>query len=182
MFKSTQIRARSVATIGVAGALVIGGVAAAQNGGSSGGGSSGGGPAGNLHARAHGMPPGPPPMIGPGAKGLTYGELHVQRNGQAEVIRLDQGKITAVDSSSITLAENDGNEVTVALDESTKVLAGPGRDSTVDDLSFGQRVLVCGPEGEAAKTVIVAPKKGQLPKGGPHGGQLPPPPGAQMGS
>ncbi len=176
MFEVTRMRARSVATIGVAAALVVGGVAAAQSGSGSPQGSEDG------HAKAGKRPP-PPGMMGPPMKGLTYGELHVQnKDGDAEVIRLDQGKIVSVDESSITLSENDGNEVTVALDGDTEVHAGPGRDSTVDDLSTGQRVLVTGPEGEAAKAVIVPPKGGK-PHGGQRGGQLPPPPpGAQMGS
>jgi hypothetical protein len=176
MFKSIKMRARAAATIGIAAALVAGGVAAAQ------GGSHGSGEGGHAQGQHAGHPGGPPPM-GPPLKGLTYGQLHVRKDGQSQVIRLDQGKITAVDSGSITLSENDGNEVTIAVDEDTKVLAGPGRESTVADLSTGQRVLVCGPEGEAAKTVMVAPKKGQRPTAGSHRGQLPPPPpGAQMGS
>ena len=100
--------------------------------------------------------------MGPPLKGVTYAEFHVYKDGQSQVIRLDQGKITAVDSSSITLSESDGSSVTIALDEDTKVLAGPGNDSTVDDLSVGQRVIVCGPEGGAAKTVIVPPKPTEL--------------------
>jgi hypothetical protein len=171
MFQSIKMRARSVAVLGVAAALVVGGVAAAQGSSSSGGG-------GGEGQKGQGVPPGPPPMmgIGPGMKGLTYGELHVQREGHSEVIRIDQGKITAVDSSSITLAENDGGEVTIALDEDTKVLAGPGSSSSTSDLSVGESVLVCGPEGGAAQSVMVAPKRGQLPKGAPQGGQMPPPP------
>jgi len=173
MFRVARIRARSVATIGVAAALVVGGVAVAQN--NSNGGSEGG------QSKAGKRPP--PPMMGPPLRGLTYGELHVRtKDGDAEVIRLDQGKIVSVDQSSITLEENDGNEVTVAIDEDTEVHAGPRRNASVDDLSEGQRVLVSGPEGEAAKAVIVPPKKGQH-RAGPQGGQLPPPPpGAQMGS
>ncbi len=182
MFEVTRTRAKSAATIGVAAALVVGGVAAAQN-------DSQGGSEGDHAAKAGKRPP-PPGTMGPPLKGLTYGELHVQdKEGNAEVIRLDQGKIVSVDASSITLSENDGSEATVALDEDTDVIAGPpaGRGhnrggSTVDDLSKGQQVLVSGPEGEAAKAVMAVPKKGDL-KGGRPGGQLPPPPpGAQMGS
>jgi hypothetical protein len=162
MFDSIRRHVRSIATIGVASALVVGGVAAAQ------GDSQGGGD--GQQARLA-----PPPMMGPLMKGLTYAELHVQKNGQEQVIRLDQGKITAVDDSSITLSENDGSSVTIALDEDTEVLAGPGHDSSVGDLSVGQTVVVCAPEGAAAKTVIVPPKRGEM-KGGFQGGQLPPPP------
>lgn len=190
MLKSIEKRAKSAATIGVAAALVVAGVAAAQNEGSSGG--SGGGPAGSAH---HGKPPGAPPLgVGPAGgvpmKGLTYGELHVQKEGKERTIRLDEGKIVSVDSNSITLSENDGSEVTIELDAHTQVLAGPGGESSVEDLSTGDQVIVCGPEGEAAKTVVVPPRKGDMPKPPREGdrppkgapGQLPPMQGAQMGS
>ena len=181
MFNSIRLRARSAATIGIAAALVVGGLAAAQGNGSNGNSEAGGHRAGKRP---------PPPMMGPRLRGLTYGQLHVRtKGGDSQVIRLDQGKILSLDESSITLEENDGNQVTVAIDENTEVHAGPGR-SSVEDLSAGQRVLVCGPEGEAAKAVIVPPKRGAHtgghrggPQGAPQGGQLPPPPpGAQMGS
>jgi hypothetical protein len=169
MFDSLSRHVRSIATIGVAAALAVGGVAAAQ-------GESHSGPGNGQGSR-----PAPPPMVPP-MKGLTYAQFHVQKNGQEQVIRVDQGKITAVDDSSITLSENDGSSVTIALDEDTKVLAGPGRDSTVDDLSVGQAVTVCSPEGGTAKTIVAAPKRGEMkgaPQGGPEGGQgqQPPPPG-----
>jgi hypothetical protein len=147
--------------LGVAAALVVGGVAAAQ--GDSQGGSQG--------SQGSGHPAGPPPMGGPmmmGGKDLTYAELHVQKDGKAETIRLDQGKITAVDDSSITLTENDGSSVTIPVDEDTKVMGKPGEESTLDDLSVGQQVSVCGPDGGTAKAVMVAPKKGEI-KGAPLG-------------
>lgn len=179
MFDSVRSRFRAVATLGVAAALALGGVAVAQ-------GDSQAGSLGGQGARPAGPPPGLP------MKGLTYAELHVQRDGQAQTIRLDQGKIATVDASSITLTENDGGSVTIALDENTKVMTRPGEDATVDDLEAGQLVLVCGPEGGAAKSVMVLPKPGQRPEAsqgqsdsqgssqsgpqGPRQGQLPPPP------
>jgi hypothetical protein len=138
--------------LGIAAALAVGGVAVAQDDSPGQGSSKGNG------ARPAGPPPGGPGMI---PKGLTYAQFHVlKKNGEAEVIRLDQGKITAIDASSVTLEANDGSSVTVTLDGDTEVIAGPGdRDATVDDLSVGQQVSVCGPEGEAAKSIMVAPKK-----------------------
>jgi hypothetical protein len=170
MLQAARKQAKAIATIGVASALVVGGLAAAQDNSQGGQGST----------SRPGPPMGPPPM-GLQMKGLTYAELHVQRDGQAQVVRLDQGKIASVDAGSITLTENDGSSVTIPLDQNTKVMAGPGKDATVDDLSAGQLVVVCGPDGGTAKSVMVVPKPGQM-KGGPQGGQLPPPPpGAPLG-
>ncbi len=179
MFESIRRRARSAALIGVAAALAVGGVAAAQGGSGSQSGSESG-QNGAESGQSAGKRPPPPGMMGPPMKGLTYGELHVQnKEGDAEVIRIDQGKIVSVDDSSITLSENDGSEVTVALDGDTEILAGPGSDSTVDDLAVGDTVVVSGTEGEAAKSVMVPPKKGDV-KGAPGGPPMPPPPGAQL--
>ena len=178
MFGSTIKRARTVAALGVAAALVVGGVAVAQGGS---GGNSGNGQSGPPRGKRMPPPPGGPLGV-PAGKDLTYAQVHVQRNGEAQVIRLDSGKVTAVSDSSITLEENDGNEVTIAVDDSTKVLAGPGRETSVSDLKTGQQVVVCGPEGGTAKTIVLPPKRdknGQQ----PQGGQLPPPPpsGSQSG-
>jgi hypothetical protein len=175
MLDSFRKLARSAAVLAVAAALTVGGVALAQGSNEGGSGEGSGAPSGKRM---------PPPMMlgGPGGKDLTYAQLHVQHNGKAEVIRMDQGEITAVDDSSITLKENDGSEVTITVDDSTKVLAGPGK-SSLSDLETGEEVTVCGPEGEAAKAIMVPPKRGQLPQGLPDSsrdGQLPPPPGAQM--
>jgi hypothetical protein len=171
MSSSSRKRARSIATLGVAAALVVGGVALAQ-----------GGSTGKFH---HGKPPAgkrmpPPPIAGPMARSLTYAQFHVQRNGQAKVLRLDRGKIASLDSGSITLAENDGSEVTIATDEDTKVLAGPARKIAVTDLETGQEVLVAGPEGDAAKAIMLPPKRRRHGlRGHRRHGQMPPlPPGA----
>jgi hypothetical protein len=173
MFKSLQGRARTVATTGLIAALVVAGVAVAQGGNGNGG----------KHRKqlsGKRMPPPPGGPLGKAGKDLTYGELHIQHEGKAEVVRLDNGEVLSTSESSITVKENDGNEVTIAVDDETKVLAGPGKTASVTDLKQGQQVLVCGPEGEAAKTIAVPPKRGQMP-GGQNGaqgqGQMPPPPG-----
>lgn len=180
MFNSLQNRARTVATTGLIAALVVAGVAFAQNGG----GNGGKGQEGKQHSGKRMPPPPPGGPLGKAGKDLTYGELHVQRNGADETIRLDAGKVVSVSDSSITIEENDGNEVTIAVDDETRVLAGPGKSRSVTDLKQGQRVLVCGPKGEAAKTIAVPPKRGQMPhgqKGSQQRGQLPPPPPGQFG-
>jgi len=183
MFKSVAGRARAVVTTGLIAALVVAGLAVAQGG--NGGGKSG-------HRKAHSgkrMPPPPGGPLGKVGKDLTYGQLHVQREGKAETIRIDAGEVVSTSESSITVKENDGNEVTVSVDGETKVLAGPGkRGASVTDLEAGQHVIVCGPEGEAAKTVAVPPKRGGMPRGqhgsrqgGPQGQMPPPPAGGQFG-
>ena len=157
MLRSIGKRARAAALLGAFAALALAGVATAQS---------------DSHGQG-GRPPGPPPLGAP-MKGLTYAEFHVQtKSGEAKTIRLDEGKIVAVDSSSITLSENDGSEVTIALDEDTEVIGRPGEESSVDDLAVGQQVAVCGPEGGTAKTVMVAPKKGDM--------RVPPPGEGQSG-
>ena len=167
MSKSLTSRARTVATTGLIAALVVAGVAVAQ------GGSHGGKPNHRKAQSGKRMPPpgGPLGMVG---KDLTYGQLHVQREGKAETIRIDAGEVLSASDSSLTLKENDGNEVTISVDDETKVLAGPGNETGVADLQAGQHVVVCGPEGGAAKTVMVPPKPGQKPPrgqfGGPQGG------------
>jgi hypothetical protein len=181
MFKSVTSRARTVATTGLIAALVVAGLAVAQGGGNSGSGKS-------NHRKAQSgkrMPPPPGGPLGKVGKDLTYGQLHVQRNGEAQTIRIDAGEVVSTSDSSITVKENDGNEVTISVDDGTKVLTGPGKDTVVTDLKAGQHVVVCGPEGEAAKTIALPPKRGKMPRGqqGSQGqGQLPPPPpGGQFG-
>ena len=80
----------------------------------------------------------------------------MQHEGKAETIRIDAGEVVTASDSSITVKENDGSEVTISVDDETKVLAGPGKETAVADLKEGQHVVVCGPEGEAAKTVDAA--------------------------
>jgi hypothetical protein len=178
MFKAARKHLSSIAMLAVAGALVVGGVAAAQ-----GGDGDGSWQAQGQGAGKGGKPGGPPPGGIP-FKGLTYGELHVQtKAGEEKVIRLDQGKISSVSADSITVTENDGNDVTIAVDEDTKVLGKPGAETALADLEGGQQVTVTGPSGGAAETIMVMPRKGELKgmKGAPPAGKMPPPPGAQEG-
>jgi hypothetical protein len=169
MFRAVRKQMRSIATIGVASALVVGGVAAAQ-------GDFGGGQRQNQGGR----PPGPPPMMGIGMRGLTYAELHVQnKEGQSESLRLDQGKVKSTTSDSITITENDGSEVTIPVDDETKVLGKPGQETALDDLEAGQQVSVTAPQGDPAAAIMVMPKKGEVIRAF-HGGPMPPPPGIEL--
>lgn len=172
MFQSARKHLRSIAMLGVAAALVVGGVAAAQGDSQSGSTQSSGQEAGQR-------PPGPPPMMGIAMKGLTYAELHVQgKDGTEETIRIDQGKVKSVGDSSITLTENDDSEVTVAVDSDTEVMGKPGEETSLGDLEAGQQVSVTAPEGEAAQAIMVLPKKGDIAAASFKGGPMGPPPGA----
>jgi hypothetical protein len=190
MFKSARQYMPAIVMLGVAAALVVGGVAAAQ-------GSSQ--PASKDSQSAGSRPPGMPPFGGPMlmTKGLTYADVHVQRDGKAETIRIDQGEIAAVDGSSITLTENDGSEVTIPVDGDTKVIGKPevtvssedGRkgmlakpaESTLADLENGQQATVSAPQGGTAESIMVLPRKGEM-TGAPMGGPMPLPPGQSSGS
>ncbi len=175
MLKAVRRQVHAIVVIGVSAALVVGGVAAAQGGGGKSHSEAQG--EGNHPGKAQGRPGGGP-LAGALMKGLTYGVLHVQnKDGEAVVVRLDQGKVKSVDANSITLVENDESEVTIALDSDTKVIGKPGSELSVSDLKEGQKVLVCGPDGGTAKTIMLAPpkkagKKGGMP-GGPGGGHGP---------
>jgi hypothetical protein len=186
MFQSARKRMRSIAMLGVAAALVVGGVAAAQSG------SDGSSQSGSPGQREFNVHFGGPPPLGPGMENLTYAELHVQKDGKAQTIRLDQGKITAVDDGSITVSENDGSEVTIPVDDDTTVIGKPEMtvasadgskgtmakpaESTLDDLEVGQQVTVSAPDGGTAESIMVLPKKGEM-VGPPMGGPIGPPPG-----
>jgi hypothetical protein len=168
MFKAARKHLRAIGLIGVASALVVGGVAAAQ-----------GDSSGNDQSQGK-RPPGPPPMMAPGMKGLTYAELHVQnKDGKSETLRVDQGKMKSTASDSITIAENDGSEVTIRVDDETEVLGKPGEETSLADLEAGQQVSVTAPDGEPAEAIMVMPKKGEVIRAF-HGGPMPPPPGAEL--
>lgn len=171
MFEAARKHMKAIATIGVASALVVGGVAAAQGDSGDSRGS------GNQSQGSIKHPPAPPPMLGIGMKGLTYAELHVRnKEGESEVVRIDQGKVKSLGDDSITVTENDGSEVTIAVDEDTDVLGKPGEETTLGDLDAGQQVSVTAPDGEAAKAIMVLPKKGDV-VGAFAPGAMPPPPG-----
>lgn len=177
--------ARSAAMLGVAGAMVGGGMALAGEDGGSGEGAEGTPDwveAVDVDADAQLLPP-PPPIAALGDPGdLTYAEFHVQRDGEAVVIRSDAGEVVSADEHSITVAENDGNEVSIPVDEETLVLADPGEDGSVSDLSPGDQVIVDGPKGEAADsiceaadTICLTPEPGDVmiaPAHGPFGEEV----------
>jgi hypothetical protein len=161
---------RSAALIGTGAALTVAGVALANGGSGSGKGDPPAKPGRAVFSVAG-------PAVDP--NDLTNAEFHVIDRGQAKVIRLDAGKVVSASDSSITVGENDGNQVTIPVDDNTKVLAGPCRDVAVGDLNQGQRANVFHLEGGAAETIMLPPrpgdlqKPGDLPKGLPKPGELP---------
>ena len=58
------------------------------------------------------------------AHNLTYAEIHYQKNGNEVVKRIDRGTVKSVASDSVTITRNDGQDVTIPVDGSTKVSAG----------------------------------------------------------
>jgi ABC-type Fe3+-hydroxamate transport system substrate-binding protein len=170
MFNDIRSRVRTVLGVGVVAALVVAGLALAQNNGNNSNSSSGNGSQSSTESGTAiaGHPPGPPPgggvMFGPGpgGKDLTYAEFHTLENGQAKVTRLDNGTVDSVSDSEITITENDGSQVTVPVDQNTKVVAGPGTDEQVTDLQQGQQVQVSHPQDGAADVIMVPPTKAEL--------------------
>jgi hypothetical protein len=115
-------------------------------------------------AGERGPMPGHPPMIhkiggpdGPLGGEISYGELHVQRDGEEVVVRVDHGEIAAVDEDSITVSEANGDDVEVPIDDETEVFGGPFRDLSVDDLEEGETVHVSREDGQPAETIGVLP-------------------------
>src|SRR5436190_16494948 len=110
---------RSAILIAVGAALTVAGVALAK------GGSGGGGPNGRAPTERSVTVSGP--VVDP--ENLTHATYHVIDNGQTKVIRLDAGKIVSASDISITVGENDGNQVTIPVDGDTKIFAGPFKDA-----------------------------------------------------
>jgi hypothetical protein len=154
MHTSIRTYLRSAALVGTAAALTVAGVSLAQSG-------SGTDGPGEGNPRAKALTVAGPPRIGP--QNLTYAEFHVLEGGEAKVIRLDEGEVTSVGDSSITIKENDGSDVTIPIDADSEVVAGPGKSMDVADLSDGQHVSVFRPEGGAAETILLPPDLGDLP-------------------
>jgi hypothetical protein len=156
--------------VGLAAALVVGALAVANQGSDT-------GRKGHRHRFGPPRPPGD----------LTYSEAHVRVKGKGVVFRVDRGKVKSVESDSITIAENDGNDVTIPTDSGTRVFAGPRRGRIkLSDLKDGQTVMVHRREGKAADFVGIPPKRGEVrvfrgrhrgPGGpGPGPGEFPVPP------
>jgi hypothetical protein len=176
-------RINTIIVAAVVSAMTVAGLAVAQNDDDGSQGKGG-------KAKAGERPPGPPPgagfMIGgPGGRGgsLTYSETHLRKNGKDVTVRSDRGKVVSTSDDSISIERNDGETVEVAVDDDTKVMAGPRkRDADVGDIAAGKQVMVIRADGDdAAEAVLVEPKnrlKLRHRFGGPPpgGGDMPAPP------
>jgi hypothetical protein len=176
MLEAVRTRVRSAAMIGIAAALVVAGLAfAAGDGGDSGSGDG-------SSRRATHPPLPPPPILADRDRNLTWAEFHYQKDGEAKVTRLDRGEVVSAADDSLTISENDGNEVTIPVDGETRVFAGPDKDVEVDDLDPGQEVVVSRLEGGAADVIGVPPTRAEIEKafkahGFRAGAPVRPPPG-----
>jgi hypothetical protein len=170
-------RINTVLIAAVVSALTVAGLAIAQDDDGGGSGKSDG------KAKSGQRPPGPPPggpmLGGPGGKALTYSETHLRRNGKDVVVRVDKGKVVTASDESIGIERNDGESVTVAVEDDTKVMAGPRkRDAAVGDIATGKQVVVIRDDDAAAEAIAVVPKNPPRGRGGP--GHFGPPPGEGM--
>jgi hypothetical protein len=61
---------------------------------------------------------------------------------------LDRGKVTAISSSSLTIARADGQSVTFSIDDKT-VAREKGQDESLDGVKVGDRLMVFAADGHA---------------------------------
>ena len=170
-------RLTSIIVAVLAGALVTGAVAAS--------GEDERGERGERGGERFQRLPGPPHPPGD----LTYSEIHLRRDGNDVVVRVDRGRVRSVNDESITITRNDGEEVTVPIDEETRVFAGPGRQGEPSDLREGQLVMVHREDGQAADFIGLQPRHGDVRMRraphpgppGPGGFELPAPPPPEEG-
>ncbi|HBG73831.1 MAG: hypothetical protein A2X25_01025 [Chloroflexi bacterium GWB2_49_20] len=112
------------------------------------------------------------PQKTPGAAATRVAELHAagqygnpnsdpngKPNGKPENYR---GTISAVDGTSITLDLKNGSQVTILLDEQTRIRIPTVKDATYEDLEPGMNVMVQARRVDAsltAKAVALIPGK-----------------------
>ena len=95
-----------------------------------------------------------------GGRYLVHGTITIDRPDDGLVTyQLDGGTISAVDADSISVAEEGGTTVTVAIDDATRVRVNR-RQASIADLKTGQRVIVVsrvGDSGAATARLIRVP-------------------------
>ena len=73
---------------------------------------------------------------------------------------MDRGKVTAIDSSSLTISRPDGKSLTFALDDKT-VAREQGEDESLDKIEIGDRLMVFAVDGKAFLLRCIAHPKAQ---------------------
>lgn len=160
---STTVKSLAAALLA---ALITTGIAVAAIGGSGNGNSGDRGGQGSQQRQGgpQGGPGGPPPFM----RNMTYAEVHTQKDGKEVVIRVDKGKVKSVSSEAITVTANNNSDVTVPVDEDTKVLSpGKGSDLELSSLKEGTQVTIDREQGQPANVVAVKPKHQRGPQGPP---------------
>jgi hypothetical protein len=86
--------------------------------------------------------------------GWTHAEINFVVNRVPHTLVLDRGRVTAVSSTSLTVREQDGNSVQVALGPTTQVVVD-GRPGQLSDIRRGVVAATQQIDGGAARQVRV---------------------------
>jgi hypothetical protein len=70
------------------------------------------------------------------------------KDGSTKSETMDRGKVTAISSSSLTIARPDGQSVTFSIDDKT-VAREKGQDESLDNVKAGDRLMVFAADGHA---------------------------------
>jgi hypothetical protein len=91
--------------------------------------------------------------------GWTHAEINFSVGRVPHTLILDRGRVTAVSASALTLREQDGSSVDVALSPSTQVVVS-GRPGSVAEIVRGATVTTWRIDGGAATSVrVVLPRR-----------------------
>ena len=90
--------------------------------------------------------------LGPFARRLTHGDLHLFVRGHDVEVRVDRGVLQAIGSDSVTLHELDGSDVTVPVDSSTRVIR-MGRPAMLSALRTGDLAITIREAGKSARVL-----------------------------
>jgi hypothetical protein len=86
--------------------------------------------------------------------GWTHAEINFVVNRVPHTLVLDRGRVTAVSAASLTILEQDGNSVQVALAPTTQVILD-GRPGQLSDIRRGAVATTQQIDGGAAREVRV---------------------------
>jgi hypothetical protein len=102
---------------------------------------------------------------GPLPPGWTHAAINFYVNRTAHTLVLDRGRVTAASGTSLTLLEQDGTSVQVALDASTQVIVD-GQPGQLSDIRPGVTAVTRTIDGGSARLVRVhvPPRLARLPR------------------